>query len=62
MPQFNYIIRTKDGVREEGNTEERIQALENNFFIKNYLTKYTPGMGSKDSTGKEKRNSPQTSL
>ena len=33
-----------DGVREEGNTEERIQALENNFAIKGYLTKYTPGM------------------
>ena len=46
-------IWSNDGVREEGNTEERIQALENNFFIKNYLTKYTPGMGSKDSTGKE---------
>ena len=38
---------SNDGVREEGNTEERIQALENNFAIKGYLTKYTPGMGSK---------------
>jgi len=44
---------SNDGVREEGNTEERIQALENNFSIKGYLTDYTPGMGSKDSTGKE---------
>ena len=39
---------SNDGVREEGNTEERIQALENNFSIKGYLTKYTPGMGSKE--------------
>ena len=39
---------SNDGVREEGNTEERIQALENNFYIKNYLTNYTPGMGSKE--------------
>ena len=46
-------IWSNDGVREEGNTEERIQALENNFSIKNYLTKYTPGMGSQDSTGKQ---------
>jgi len=46
-------IWSNDGVREEGNTEERIQALENNFSIKGYITKYTPGMGSKDSTGKE---------
>tara|TARA_B100000424_G_C22897948_1_gene477607 strand:- start:149 stop:1213 length:1065 start_codon:yes stop_codon:yes gene_type:complete len=46
-------IWSNDGVREEGNTEERIQALENNFSIKGYLTKYTPGMGSKDSKGKE---------
>ena len=41
-------IWSNDGVREEGNTEERIQALENNFSIKNYLTKYTPGMGSEE--------------
>ena len=41
-------IWSNDGVREEGNTEERIQALENNFSIKGYLTKYTPGMGSKE--------------
>jgi len=46
-------IWSNDGVREEGNTEERIQALENNFSIKGFLTNYTPGMGSKDSTGKE---------
>ena len=46
-------IWSNDGVREEGNTEERIQALENNFSIKGYITKYTPGMGSKDSNGKE---------
>lgn len=46
-------IWSNDGVREEGNTEERIQALENNFSIKGFLTNYTPGMGSKDTLGKE---------
>ena len=46
-------IWSNDGVREEGNTEERIQALENNFSVKGYKIEHDPGMGSKDSDGKE---------
>ena len=36
------------GVRDEGNTEDRIQALQNGFLVKGYLVKHTPGMGSKE--------------
>tara|TARA_Y100001973_G_C5146358_1_gene305612 strand:- start:54 stop:1103 length:1050 start_codon:yes stop_codon:yes gene_type:complete len=39
---------SNDGVRDEGNTEDRIQALQNGFLVKGYLTKDTPGMGSKE--------------
>jgi len=39
---------SNDGVRDEGNAEDRIQALQNGFLVKGYLTKDTPGMGSKE--------------
>lgn len=46
-------IWSNDGVREEGNAEERIQSLENSFSVKGYKIEHDPGMGSKDSVGKE---------
>jgi len=35
-----------DAIREEGNTDDRIEQLENNYEIKGYLTSYEPGMGT----------------
>ena len=35
-----------DAIREEGNTDDRIEQLENNYEIKGYLTLHEPGMGT----------------
>tara|TARA_B000000557_G_scaffold253937_1_gene243523 strand:+ start:119 stop:1180 length:1062 start_codon:yes stop_codon:yes gene_type:complete len=45
-------IWSNDGVREEGNADDRIDSLQNSFSVNGYKIK-EPGMGSKDSNGKE---------
>ena len=46
-------VWSNDGVREEGNADDRIDALQNSYSVNGYKTKDDPGMGSKDSDGKE---------
>ena len=49
---------SNDGVREVGNTEERIDSLQNSFSVNGYKTPKqgggSPGMGFKDDDGKQK--------
>ena len=45
-------VWSNDGVREEGNADDRIDSLQNSFSVNGYKIK-EPGMGSKDSNGKE---------
>ena len=46
-------VWSNDGVREEGNADDRIDSLQNSFSVNGYKTKDEPGMGSKDLYGKE---------
>ena len=46
-------VWSNDGVREEGNADDRIDSLQNSYSVNGYKTKDEPGMGSKDSNGKE---------
>ena len=46
-------VWSNDGVRQEGNADDRIDALQNSYSVNGYKTKDDPGMGSKDSNGKE---------
>ena len=46
-------VWSNDGVREEGNADDRIDALQNSYSVNGYKTKDDPGMGSKDDNGKE---------
>ena len=46
-------VWSNDGVREEGNADDRIDALQNSYSVSGYKTKHEPGMGSKDSNGKQ---------
>ena len=46
-------VWSNDGVREEGNADDRIDSLQNSYSVNGYKTKDEPGMGSKDPDGKE---------
>ena len=46
-------VWSNDGVRQEGNANDRIDALQNSYSVNGYKTKDDPGMGSKDDNGKE---------
>ena len=46
-------VWSNDGVREEGNADDRIDSLQNSYSVNGYKTKDEPGMGSKDPNGKE---------
>ena len=47
-------VWSNDGVREEGNADDRIDSLQNSYSVNGYKTKnIKPGMGSKDPDGNE---------
>ena len=39
-------VWSNDGVREEGNADDRIDSLQNSYSVNGYKTKDEPGMGS----------------